>query len=675
VSKANSPSTRSKRREIVERYTVTFGERPECFEEIVFVPYGEDLAEGFALAETLLRRGTTVRIIGLGVTVPGIRPAWVDTARGLALSELWAYRERSTIEATAPLRAGIEDWLDAVFAGAVGDLRGRDVFFSASCLRIFQNAIIAQPDALGIAYHHGADTIHVVGAAWIGMRVLRHLVDLQGGRVVALGGRKGARLLPWPLKIGALGGAAFVATVVDQAGAFLKSSPTRRAIRELRSRSSVPTPDTWIVLIADWFRFNRQLIHSVAIPELARGKKLGILLAGSLIPGARSEAVMRERVGHEIWTGIGELQSRLDECVVDQLVGAETGADLTRALARALAASASAVWRLARYGRRVGTGATEIDLGPHAFELAKLATLDVARAIQAQLATQNILRRHRLDGQSIVMATSSNAEMITAAFVMHAAGATTVELAHGSIGTGEPGARQSKAQRLCVWTHADARTLEPFDQTCIVAGMPRLATSARNRTQTTVERVLFLSNYVHRGYLMNGRLPLEPVQLEMLRAAAGARRALGPGAEIRWRPHPADDDESIARTLATVRDVERSVGRNLHDDVTWADVIVCSPSSTLFEVMLAGVPVFLHLTPDYAETPASDFVAPSRTFFRAEELEPKLTACVEALRRGDPEALAPERDARFALLGPTGEPIALHEALLDEVRPERRASR
>lgn len=670
---SSSPDAR-KARALIERYTVHSQDCCQPSEEIVLVPDGADLAEGFARAKALLSAGATVRLVGLGVTVPGIRPRWVDDARGLALTELWAYRDRRPVDATAEQCAVIEKWLDEVFGDTVRGLAGADVFFSAACHRVFQRAIQALPEILGVVRHSTADTFHIVGGDWIGLPVLRNLVAIRGGRVVVEGRSEPRWRLPWRASIGTMGGAALAGTVLDQLRAYVMSRQTRTALQGLRRHPAQPKPDTWLVLIANWPRFSRVLIDSVARPELARGRKLGLLLAGSLVPGTKDEAAMRRRLDAELWPGLGALKHELESCVVDQVVGPETLRDLVGALSRSLAMSTRALRRLARSGPRIGSGSTEIDLRPHVFGLAKLATLDVARAIQADLATREVVRRHELNGQCVVMAASSTAEMVTADLLLQSAGASTVELTHGSLGTGEPGARRSKSQRVCVWTHPDAQTQRPLEQTYVVAGLPPLALPRRIRS--TVERILFLSNYVHHGYRVEGRQPLEPLQLELLRAAPLARRAVGPNAEVRWRPHPADDREAVARTMATVTNVECSVGRDLTDDVAWADIIVCTPSSTLYQAVLADVPVFLHLTPDYAETPIGNAIVPSRTFFFAEELVPKLSACLDALKRGDPDALAAERQARTTFFGPGGQPKSFAEVVLDDdVSREKTTSR
>lgn len=658
----SSPLSASPCWEFVDRYSVRFGERRGEKDDVVLVPYGKDLADGFERARLLLKRGRSVRLIGLGVTVRAVWPSWVEATADLTLSELWAYRARSTIGSTSELRAAIMRWLDAVFDGAPGAPAPGETLFGSACLRIFEPAIIAQPDVLGIADHHGADDIHVVGGDWIGTFALRQLVARRGGRILHPAEASRSRGLPWAARIYGLGAAALAATAADQIRNFVRANRTRAVLRALRGRPAQPTPETWVVLIADWPRFSRTVIESVAIPELEDSGRVGILLAGSLAPGARDESNMRARVGDELWPGLGRLRQELGRCAVDQVVCAETVPDLARVLASAALASARALARIVNAGCVLKDGSTHVDLLPYARELGILATLDVARVAQASMATRGAIERQGLRGKRIVFASSSPADLATADLLLQRVGASTVELAHGSVGTGEPGARESRAETLCVWSRADARVLEPLSQPCVVAGMPRITAVRREPRSERTHRVLFMSNYLHVGYRTEGRHPLLPFQFAFLHAAVETVNRLGRAA-VRWRPHPADDKDAIAKALSTSPGLERSSpNAELAEDLGWADVVVCSPSSSLFQALLVDVPVFLHLTPEYAVTPAADFMHDSRTFFRAEELVPKLAACLQQLEAKAADALAPERAARTALFGPTGTPLSFSEA-------------
>jgi hypothetical protein len=660
-------------RALLRRFSVSFGDDPRieaAAEEVVAVPYGADLARGFAVAKGLLEAGKRVRLVGVGITLPSVRPNWVHNARGLVLSELWAYRDRSPIRATADLRDEIEAWLDRVLGGAVGDLPARDVFFSSACLRVFESAIVAQPDALGLAAHHPSSAFHVADEQWIGTQMLRAALSATGGTVVGPTGETPRNRLPWRARCLGAGLVALTGTIGEQVRNFVRSTATRKALRLERRRHACGEPDIWVVLISDWYRYSKIVIHSLAIPPIEAGRSVGCLLAGTLVPGERSEANMREHLGADLWTGLGPLRSMLERVHLDQVVGAEDLKALLFVLVESVAASASAVLNIAVAGPRIGDGPAAVDISGAAWPLALLATLDVARALQAKLATERFLASHDVSGRNVVFASLQPAEFVTAGLLMQRKGAVTVELAHGSVGTGEPGARQSRAQKVCVWTQADANALAPLGHDCVVAGMPRaLATVKRDADRARcAQRLLLVTNYVAPVLGAHDDRPMEPYQSELLRAAHLARSVLESGGVVRWRPHPADDLEAVKRGLALFAGIELSERRTLAEDVAWADIVVSTPSSALFEVLLVDVPVFLHLPPNYADTPASEFMDDERVFFFAEDFVPKLARCVEAVRQGGSSALAPERAARGALFGPTGSPLQLSDVLDGERR-------
>jgi hypothetical protein len=80
-------------------------------------------------------------------------------------------------------------------------------------------------------------------------------------------------------------------------------------------------------------------------------------------------------------------------------------------------------------------------------------------------------------------------------------------------------------------------------------------------------------------------------------------------------------------------------------------------------VLRAGVPVFVHITPEYEGTAAASFVPESRRFFRASDLAPKLAALRTAWTLDPDAALGPEREALTALFGDRREPISIEDAL------------
>jgi hypothetical protein len=221
------------------------------------------------------------------------------------------------------------------------------------------------------------------------------------------------------------------------------------------------------------------------------------------------------------------------------------------------------------------------------------------------------------------------------------------------------------ASIACRFCNPDAEVVGGLRQgSCLVAGMPvRLGPSPRRDVETP--RLLILTNYVHRDFAQGTRAPLACFQTEVLRLIEPLRATVGP-VEVRWRPHPADDQTLVDRGFGELRDVELSRGvRSLEEDIRWADAVVATPSTTVLESLLAQVPVFLHLLPEFRDGPNARALDPERRFFRAEEGVARIAPVLEGLRRGD-DVTAPERRALERLFGPGGKPVPFGAVLRRE---------
>src|SRR5688500_506577 len=102
----------------------------------------------------------------------------------------------------------------------------------------------------------------------------------------------------------------------------------------------------------------------------------------------------------------------------------------------------------------------------------------------------------------------------------------------------------------------------------------------RPRKRGMPRRVLLLSNYVHRDRSY-AALPCEPFQVELLRVPALLREALGDELEFRWRPHPADENEAVARGHARAPFVSLSRDQPLAEDLDGCDVLISGNSTAL----------------------------------------------------------------------------------------------
>ena len=626
---------------------------------VVLVPYGSSLEKGFHVARGLVATGQRTRLVGMGVTLTSTWPTWVRGAAGLECTELWAYRARSPILATRKLKSALDAWIRDVLRDASPRMDPSSAFFGVACLRVFQKLFITFPEVLGVAARHGKATLHVTDPEWLGLAALESLVRETGGTVLGGAARGGARK-HWRGSLATYGTLGLAATILDQVRDYALSRPTLNAI-DIRRRRGAPDVDYWLVLHGDAPRANLAVVDAVALPIVGKGESVGVLLQSSAMPGERLETAGRRRIGSELWVGLGALREHVDQCVLDQVVCPAEPFRFAIALFDATARSLRTLRRLADTNGVLRIEAVTIDLSSQVRELAKLATIDVTRSALSEAAVERFASGADLTGKTVVFSTTgalAGGPYVNMA--LRRAGARTVEVAHGSLGTGEPGAREPQDKLTCVWTGADARVLAPLGEPTLVAGMPRRLRT-RSASRALPQNVLIVSNYLHRDY--GDPSPLEPFNVELLATSRAIDAVFGPEAKVRWRPHPADHAAAIDRLASRFPNVTRSGEKFLEGDVLWADLIVISMSSSTYEVLFAGVPVFVQVTPDYEATPAAAFIDASRRFFTATQLKPLLVQFRESIRSGSGDILRPERVARVALFGDGEEPRPIFEVL------------
>jgi hypothetical protein len=165
--------------------------------------------------------------------------------------------------------------------------------------------------------------------------------------------------------------------------------------------------------------------------------------------------------------------------------------------------------------------------------------------------------------------------------------------------------------------------------------------------------ILILTNYFHRNIAVpHGGTKRAPYQRELLAIPELLRAALPSWPlDFRWRPHPAEIPELVDRAYAGLEDVKLSKGRPLEEDLEWADLIVSAHSSAAVQAMFVGLPVFVHLRPEMVDSPFTAYASESRAFRSAPEAVERIVPCLRALANDDPDVLAPEHQARLALVG------------------------
>lgn len=656
--------------ETILRYTVCPGDPgavKETVRDVVLVPYGCDLAAGFELARRCHQNGGRVRLVGNGVTLEPAWPDWLRNDPSILLTELGAYRNTAPVEASRLARESIHQWLSGVLEGVVPGMSSGDIFYLQSSLRLFMPMVEATVHLPNLLAHNLGARFHCAAESSPVKELLEDLLDASANR-------SKDRLSPqWIVKMVALGLAAMAGTLLRQLRRYRLESASRARLRELRgSGGTSPIPSLWLAMPSDWPRFNRHVLESVAQPAMEKRIPIGVLFSAALMSGTRVESELTRRQGSDLWPALGPLLS-YDQCVIDQIASVDTLAAFLRVAGRMLRCSLGAIFRLASHGPRAGFGHARFNLEPLAWTLAKLFTQDVFNALAAERAARAVVQRHSFRESQVVFAGSAQAGESVADRILQAEGATTTDFIHGYGGETWLTFSPSQSSQRSVWTRADAASLEGFGQKVVVAGMPRTIIAHPRPAQRPVKNVLIMSNYVHRDQKTPWGFALLPFQTELVRAAGLIRNQVRSDLAFRWRPHPADDERMVEQTLSQHPGLELSRGRALQEDADWADIILSSQSSVAVESLVAGVPVFVHVQPIPSASPHIGAFDPSRRFFWARELVPLFTACVQALERGDPDALEPERRARIALFGPTGEPPRLDTLLFAALTPSSAA--
>jgi hypothetical protein len=447
------------------------------------------------------------------------------------------------------------------------------------------------------------------------------------------------------------------AFVAGELTRLARSRASRRgtwaALSAPRDRSPV---DVWLALIPDWARINAHVIDSVAAPLLTEGRRIGVVLVGTLNTGVRSEQTMRAE-GSKPLTGLMGLEataSRLEQAVLPRSRRA-----FLMASGRATALAGRAALRLEalRGELRDLTGNV---MAPG--DAARWLGVDLLRYELARAATHELARSIETGGQTFVFAASSSPALAAVDLELQRHGARTIHLFHGGLGDDWIGAAEHCSTLHGAWTENDRRCLQSLRGGVVVGGMP---VRLRQRERKPVPKsILVMTSYLHRDYVGVRDLDLFEEELVafmiQLRSSAVTREL-----EVRWRPHPGSLDRKLAPLVKRLEPlgVHVSRGRTLAADVDEADLVVSNMSTVIAEAVLTGLPIFVHVMPLHWAAPAADFVHPDRAFFRATDGAALIERYVERAKAGAVDPV-PEAFMRERLFGPTGRPQPLNVARL-----------
>jgi hypothetical protein len=613
---------------------------------VIIVPPDADPSEGLRLAIRHSTQGRAVRLVSRGATNPDFVQ---QVSAPMVLTELDAYQPADKGPLLAQLLPSFSRWLARVFVGALG-VDVVKAFWASAVTRLgLQDVFDAWCLANGLYANHSDQELTVVGA-WHGTAALE-----------ALGARLAESVRPRrtlsPFFAGA--GAAPSAAIALRLREFRREARVREAIEASKGESS---PDVWLSVIGSWSFSSRHVLESLAAEARRRQTKVGVVFQSSLRPGATVDAHARQ-VDQGVLPVLESPQLAGIVGAVDQSVSYSSWSELLRELPGATLAMSRATTRM--------LASLELDLGPFKVwlgdlgrELLTLTTLDVLRAREAEFSSRRFAAR--LGPRTRVAL--SHASLVTDTvpdLVLQSAGAVTFDVVHGALAEtlDMVSTAITHSSRKLLWTQAEARWLAPYlGSTTPVGAVPARPWSRRPaRPANAPKRVLLLSNY---GTLVGGahrrRFPRAGYQVHLVGEVAKACRALGLN-ELRWRPHPGDDQAAVARDAERFGPMMVSRGTPLEDDFDWADLTITSLSSTVVEALAWDKPLLLHDIPVHEADVLMSLFPDERRFRNQEELEMALRRALADLEAGPP--YEPEQTLRQTLFGPSGHP----RSIADEV--------
>lgn len=174
-------------------------------------------------------------------------------------------------------------------------------------------------------------------------------------------------------------------------------------------------------------------------------------------------------------------------------------------------------------------------------------------------------------------------------------------------GIANPLNQPALADKIACLGYRDARILSAWGNTgkCEIVGAPRLDGLLKRRIQRLAEGpVGRRTNQKQRVLVMTAKTPgFTPEQVDRtLRSLGEVKRVLGAIGEIEviWRL-----TQSLDAQLGIVNKVSDLTGGELHQVLSQVDAVITTPSTSMLEAMLLGVPVALldyHNCPHYFES-------------------------------------------------------------------------
>lgn len=607
---------------------------------VVFVPDDGDLSRGFEWLRQELNGGeSVVRLIGCGVTDPSSWPTWLSThprASSAILTEVDAYLPLDRGARLESFALDVDGWLRRVFAGDFGTLDVARAFRSTFTNRVLLQQFSAWTLLEGLSTHHPTDPIRSPDArwqAWLKPQMKPTLLERSW----------------FALRLLAAASVLVVASLGRRAWEFVKEAPSRKKLVDLAGGLR-GAPKVWVGVIGSWPYASRHVLESVKSYEA----EFGVLLQDTLKPGALDAHLAgKVEAKDAVLPTLGQPALAGRYGAIGQVVSAMTGTELVASSLRGVWATARATLRAALVGPRIGIFTIEDRIQG----IARVLTIDVLRAHEAEAATAKLIASHDFSGSRILWPHASAPSVTVPDLMLQAAGATTIELVHGAFADrqGVVTYAFSASSIRATWTEVEARFLEPHmrGQRCVGGFVPRAAAVER-LPRPKVSRILALTNYGAGvlGPTVARFSRLGYCQQAFFEALDAAVAASGREFEVVWRPHPADDERSFAAILKRYSYLTLSRGqRSLEADLEATDLVVSSWSSALVEALRHPVPVFVHTIPYYEATGVFAAFDATRTFTTGQSLIAGFNSCLLAVERNLPGSLAAEQTLRTRFFG------------------------
>ncbi len=612
-------------------------------ELLIVVCPGDALQIGFDLARKKLAAGARVRLCGHGVTLSQEWPKWIQNRfeGQLILTELGAYSPEMRITPwNSAVRFALRGWLSSVMGGFFRDVQPKNVFLSSFISRL----ILLDNDPsryMGLAQIHCDSSIEYTSPNWEGALVVRTMTEKATHSFLSV------IQFNIAIVVGVFS-ASFLAIyrVIQE---YLYSRGNCEGIEELRAQYAGPDPSIWFALMPSNLRMNLYLNQWIS----KRGdRSVGLLMIGSLRPVLQRNSDLKREPAKKFLEGLGAVSGELENFKIDQISQLGSMGELLQVTWQFIVMVPKLTLAVLRQGYLLDVKKDiRLNLNFYLSSVIRLLTMDVLRVLIGCHVAKSFLQREDIRGKKIIFVSAVSPDVAAVSSIFRKNQACCVEYLHGV------GAAASEATDVKVrWDFSEMKDSEILEERVVFSAASPVTPIERNSTPVPNKlRILLLSNYVHRdsGYkkpyccFQNQMLSVVPYLLssDLCRA-------------VRWRPHPADDRALVVKTAQKYKRLELSLDRSLEDDFDWADIVVSSYSTVISQALVRGVPVFVHLMPEFQDISLTKFLASERVYFTPQELIEKILEFIRGGRRLDSEEFA-----KVNLWGPKKTPDDFFETL------------